>query len=362
MRNVAGATIRRGSGSEFYGQTTNLMPDDRRSLTIRLSVLQYRVAVAFRGARGRLLDLPDRAAREVPRDRREQPAAAAAAAGAARRAARSRRQGPGREPEHLQHRAGPRADQERRRRAARARRRRPASARRSCSDTVNRRRREPTYRPIVLIENATREQVHRRVGAAPRAARHHLPGSAVAALPGQRHGGAPVRLRRRGDRRRSCSAPTTTASSRARIVGQAGVELAYNKMLMGKDGSQDRSSSTASAARSGELRARQLPIDRPSAAADHRLRRPEVDRGRVRRQRLQRRRGGASIRATARCSASPAVPPTIRTPSRPASIARRGRRSTATASSRCRTARCRASIRRGRPSRWRSAWPASKKG
>ena len=29
--------------------TTNLLPDDRRSLTIRLSVLQYTVAVLFAG-------------------------------------------------------------------------------------------------------------------------------------------------------------------------------------------------------------------------------------------------------------------------------------------------------------------------
>ncbi len=49
-------------------------------------------------------------------------------------------------------------------------------------ETVNRRRREPSYRPIVLIENATPEQViafrARQVGAA----RHHLSGSAGAAV------------------------------------------------------------------------------------------------------------------------------------------------------------------------------------
>src|SRR4029450_9355723 len=138
--------------------TTNLMPDDRRSLTIRLSVLQYLVAGAFallaigvwifqiaqhdkfremaennperrgaaaqaagaavprgggvRVARDRVLDFPDRAARQVPRDGGEQPAAAAVAAGAARRAARPERQGARRESVDDQYRDRPRADEE----------------------------------------------------------------------------------------------------------------------------------------------------------------------------------------------------------------------------------------------------------
>ena len=86
-------------------------PDDRRSLTQRLTVIQYVVALALFRAGGRVLGVPDRLAREVPRDGGEQPHAAAAAAGAARRALRPEREDPRREPEHVQHRAVARADE-----------------------------------------------------------------------------------------------------------------------------------------------------------------------------------------------------------------------------------------------------------
>src|SRR5690348_12079616 len=137
--------------------TTNLVPDDRRSLTLRLSVLQYTVAAAFAllavgfwifqiaqhekfaemAENNQLRRLPLPAPRGVLLDRsgkvlvenqdtiniaivREQTKnlgdvlrTLAAATGVPEAQLR---------------------------------------------DTVNRRRREPTYRPIVLIENATREQ------------------------------------------------------------------------------------------------------------------------------------------------------------------------------------------------------------
>jgi penicillin-binding protein 2 len=138
--------------------TTNLMPDDRRSLTIRLSVIQYLTAVLFAALavgfwifqiaqhqkfleiaeNNRLRKLPLPAPRGVLLDRdgkilvenqntmnialvREQSKnitdvlhQLAAATGV------------------------PEAQ---------------------LKDTVNRRRRDPSFRPIVLIENATREQV-----------------------------------------------------------------------------------------------------------------------------------------------------------------------------------------------------------
>ena len=200
--------------------TTNLMPDDRRSLTIRLSVIQYLDRGGVRRAGGRVLDLPDRPAREVPRDRGEQPPAQAAAAGAARRAARSRRQGPGREPEHAQHRAGPRADARTSATCCACSRPRPASTRRSCATrSTGAGASRPTARSS-SIENATREQV-----IAVWARRLELPGIIYQEvpsrqLPGERHGGAPVRLRRRGHRERSSSAPTTRGSSPARWSGR----------------------------------------------------------------------------------------------------------------------------------------------
>ena len=106
-------------------------------------------------------------------------------------------------------------------------------------ETVDRRRREPSYRPIVLIENATLEQV-----IAVRARQWELPGHHLRRkcrrgnIPGSEHGGAPVRLRRRDHAKRSCSAPNTTGVEPGSIVGQAGIELAYNKLLMGTDGNK----------------------------------------------------------------------------------------------------------------------------
>ena len=81
-------------------------------------------------------------------------------------------------------------------------------------ETVNRRRREPSYRPIVLIENATREQWFAVSGAQDRAARHHPSGRADPEVPDGGHGGAPVRLRRRGHRG-AADRPTNISGDRA---------------------------------------------------------------------------------------------------------------------------------------------------
>ena len=67
-------------------------------------------------------------------------------------------------------------------------------------EIVNRRRRDPSYRPIVLIENATVEQVIAAWTRRLRAPRHHLSGSAHAPVSSQRDGGAPVRVCQRGHR------------------------------------------------------------------------------------------------------------------------------------------------------------------
>ena len=217
--------------------TTPILPDDRRHLTTRLTVLQWIVAGAFASLavgfwvfqvaqhekfevmaennHSRRLQLP--APRGVLFDRNLQ--------------------GPGREPEHLQHHARPRAGQGQ-----------PRATRCTCSptstgadaavlkETVNRKRREPSYRPIVLIENATLEQVSRSRLRHYELLGHRLSGSAGAQVSVERPGGAPVRLRQRGQRGAAGAQPITAASSRARMVGQAGVEQAYNKLLMGTDG------------------------------------------------------------------------------------------------------------------------------
>ena len=226
-------------------------------------------------------------------------------------------------------------------------------------DTVNRRRREaglPADRPDRERQPRAGD---RGVGAAPRAARDHLPGSAVAPLPGQRHGRAPVRVRQRGDRQ-PAPAPGVRRR-RARHHGRAGRRRA--RLQQEPDGAGRGQAGRRQQRRPRDPRAGQDRSDRrPPAAADHRLRRPEIDRGRLRRERLQRRRGGGRSARRRRAR--------LHQPSRLRSQRLRGRhrsRDLGVAQQRqpqaaVRTARSRASTRPGPPSRWRSASPASKKG
>ena len=96
-------------------------------------------------------------------------------------------------------------------------------------ETVNRRRREPSYRPIVLIENAAREQWF-AVGAR----QWELPGIMSQQVPsrkypGERNGRARVRLCRRGHRSAARRGDYPGVEPGA-IVGQAGIEKALNKL------------------------------------------------------------------------------------------------------------------------------------
>jgi penicillin-binding protein 2 len=214
--------------------TTNLIPDDRRSLTIRLSVVQYLVAVLFAALavgfwifqiaqhqkfletaeNNRLRRLPLPAPRGVLLDRdgkvlvenqntmnialvREQ----------------SKNVG-----DVLRVLAGATGVDE-------------AQLR----DTVNRRRREPTYRPIVLIENATREQV-----IAVWARRLELPGIIYQEVPSRRYPGSEMAAHLFGYvgevTENQLKGEEYEGIEPGTLVGQAGIELAYNKMLMGKEG------------------------------------------------------------------------------------------------------------------------------
>jgi penicillin-binding protein 2 len=216
--------------------TTNLMPDDRRSLTIRLAVLQYTVAVLFAALavafwvfqiaqhqkfletaennRTRKLPLP--APRGVLLDRdgkilvenenilnialiREQTKnlgdvlrLVAAATGASEAQLRA---------------------------------------------TLNRRRSEPTYHPIVLIENATREQV-----IAVSARRLELPGIIYQEVPSRRYPASDMAAHVFGYvgevNDAQLQRPEYEGVEPGTLVGQAGVELAYNKNLMGKEGNR----------------------------------------------------------------------------------------------------------------------------
>lgn len=104
-------------------------------------------------------------------------------------------------------------------------------------ETVDRRRREPSYRPIVLIENASRAQV-----AAVRARSLEMPGIEDHQVPTRRYEGSmaahlfgyvgevtEAQLQR----------PEYQALNAGAIVGHAGLEQAYNALLMGTEGSRD---------------------------------------------------------------------------------------------------------------------------
>jgi penicillin-binding protein 2 len=216
--------------------TTSMLPDDRRSLTLRLSVLQYLIAIAFAGLAvgfwifqiaqhdkfevmatdNHLRRLPLPAPRGVILDRdgkvlvenqntfsivlvREQ---IRDIAGTLRVLA-----------------AATGADEAQLR------------------DTVNRRRRDPSYRPIVLIENATREQV-----IAVWARRWELPGIFYEEVPSRRYPASDLAAHLFGYVGEVTEAqlqrPDFEGVESGTVVGQAGVELAYNRLLMGQEGNK----------------------------------------------------------------------------------------------------------------------------
>jgi penicillin-binding protein 2 len=216
--------------------TTNLMPDDRRSLTIRLSVLQYLVAVIFAALavgfwvfqiaqhqkfletaennRTRKLPLPaprgvllDRDGRVLVENQNTYNIALV-------------REQTKNIPEVLRILSAATGVDE-------------AQLR----EVVNRHRRDPIYRPIVLIENATPEQV-----IAFRARRLELPGVFHQEVPSRRYPASDMAAHVFG----YVGEVTEPQLQRTEyqgvepgsIVGQAGVELAYNRQLMGVDGNK----------------------------------------------------------------------------------------------------------------------------
>jgi len=104
-------------------------------------------------------------------------------------------------------------------------------------ETVSRRRREPSYRPIVLIENASIPQVI-AVGAR----RWELPGIIVQHVPSRHYPASEMAAHLFGYVSEIADTqlqkPEYAGAEPGTLVGQAGVELAYNKLLMGEDGSK----------------------------------------------------------------------------------------------------------------------------
>jgi penicillin-binding protein 2 len=104
-------------------------------------------------------------------------------------------------------------------------------------ETVNRRRREPSYRPIVLIENASLPQV-----AAVEARSLELPGIVYLPVPSRRYPASDMAAHLFGYVGEITEPQLQQADYQGvesgSIVGQAGIELAYNRLLMGKEGSK----------------------------------------------------------------------------------------------------------------------------
>src|SRR5688500_5325924 len=104
-------------------------------------------------------------------------------------------------------------------------------------ETVNRRRREPSYRPIVLIENATREQWF-----AVAARKTELPGIIYQPVPTRKYPTA-MAAHLFGYVGEVTEAQLTSAEYQGiepgTVVGHAGVEKALNKLLMGTDGARE---------------------------------------------------------------------------------------------------------------------------
>jgi penicillin-binding protein 2 len=134
-------------------------------------------------------------------------------------------------------------------------------------ETVNRRRREPSYRPIVLVENATIEQV-----VAVKARRLELPGIIAQEVPARQYPQSEMGAHLFGYVSEASEAdltrPEYDGAESGSMVGKAGVEQSYNKLLMGKDGdrlvfvnSKGREMDTASLNRPVEGRRVQLTID-----------------------------------------------------------------------------------------------------
>ncbi len=115
-------------------------------------------------------------------------------------------------------------------------RRSPASKKRSIREIVDRQRREPSYRPIVVIADATLAQV---AAVTARRLDFELPDVIVQEVPTREYPDEAMAAHLIGyvgeaNEEQMESDGVTTGS----IVGQFGVERVYNKLLMGADGAK----------------------------------------------------------------------------------------------------------------------------
>ena len=101
-------------------------------------------------------------------------------------------------------------------------------------ETIRRRRGEPSYRPIVVIDDATLSQVSAVLA---RRLDHELPGVVVESVPTRSYPAVGLGAHVLGYVGEVGEAQMEVDGLRSgSVVGQSGVEKAYNKLLMGQDG------------------------------------------------------------------------------------------------------------------------------
>jgi penicillin-binding protein 2 len=103
-------------------------------------------------------------------------------------------------------------------------------------DIVDRHRREPTYRPITILQDASDAQL-----AAVLARRYELPDVVVEQVPTREYPSAPILAAHVFGYVGEVSETQVAASDRLKsgdIVGQSGIERIYNDLLMGEDGAK----------------------------------------------------------------------------------------------------------------------------
>jgi penicillin-binding protein 2 len=105
-------------------------------------------------------------------------------------------------------------------------------------ETVNRRRRDPSYRPVVLIDNASIEQVIAFMARKP-----ELPGIIYQEVPTRKYTMSHVAAHLFGYvgevREEQLARNEYEGVESGAIVGQSGVEQVYNRILMGTEGSRE---------------------------------------------------------------------------------------------------------------------------
>ena len=165
-------------------------------------------------------------------------------------------------------------------------------------EIVDRHRREPTYRPIMIVQDATLAQV---AAVTARRLDFELPDVVVEQVPTRRYPDAMAAhlFGYVGEVSDAQIAGDDKLKS-GDIVGQSGIEKIYNELLMGAGRREARRRQQR---RPGNSDARRRAADRRQAAAAHdRLRRAEGHRGRRSSRSASTARPSCSIRTTARCS------------------------------------------------------------